>query len=259
MPGTSLVKDKNYEVIPGTPGTSAIPGVPVTQGTPGYYSTEPVYVTSCYPTICSRTAPGFSSGFSGYDQPCSKVMVCNTSLGQSSVWHPATPGTPGTSGTPGIPATAGDLIEHLNEGWNSHSRSKDTLELGQYLSYRTNSGVTGILLSIGEAGKDSDKINAFSHSVLIEPDGVIVFEGGIKTKIVKNFNNVDSRIRLYRQPDNKVVCVVINGTETLVHVFDNIAYDLVSVPLYVYAHLYIAEDAVEDALLNTGKVTFGEA
>lgn len=267
MSGTSLVKNKSYEAVPGTPGTSDIPGVDVAQGTPEHYSTELVSVTSCLPTLCSNTPPitdnsatGSSLGSSGYNtpQPCSKAMVCHTSLQRVSVQHPATPGTPGTSGVPGTSGTVGELIEHLNEGWNSHSRSVDKLNIGEYLSYYVNEGVAGVLLSIGIDGKDNHKINNFTHSILAEPAGIIMFEDGVETDTVK-ISHTNSEIRLYRQPDNKIVCVVITGPETLVHEFINVAHDLASIPLNVYAHLYIADDTVEDASFETGKVSFGEA
>lgn len=268
MSGTSLVKSKSYELVPGTPGTSDIPGVDVAQGTPEYYSTRLVSVTNCYPTICSTTTPitngsGIGSGIgdSGYNAPapCSRAMICRSEIVRESVYHPPTPGTPGDTGTPGVSATLGEIIEHLNEGWNSHSRSIDKLELGEYISYRVNEGVKGVLVSVGVSGKNIHKINTFSQSILIENSGIIVFEDGVEVETIKNSYSKDSEIRLYRQPDNNIACVVTTGTETIVYVFNNLTHGSSLIPIYVYAHLYIADDSVEDASLKTGQIHFGEA
>jgi len=267
MAKTSLLKSKNYTFIPGTSGTSSVPGVPVAQGTPPYYSTESVSVTTCRPTLCSTaptiSSPSFSSiiGSGGHNapQPCSQAMICTTSIQLVSTFHPATPGTPGTIGVAGISGTSAELIEHLNAGWNSHSKSIDKLIRGEYLSYYVNEGVGGVLLSIGIDGKDNNKITEFSHSILVERAGILIFENGVKIKTIRNSYTSDSLIRLYRQADNKVICVVVTGSETLIHVFDNDAHDLLNTPLNVYAHLYIADDVVEHASYKIGKVHFGEA
>ena len=268
MSGTSLVKNKSYEFVPGIPGTSDIPGVDVAQGTPEHYSTKLVTITNCYPTICSTTTPvvdgsgiGSSIGDSGYNAPapCSKVMVCSSEIVRESVYHPLTSGAPGETGIPGVSATLGEIIEHLNEGWNSHSRSVDKLELGNYISYRVNEGVKGVLVSIGVNGKSAHKINTFAQSILVENSGILVFEDGVKVKTIKNSYNKDSEIRLYRQPDNSIACAVTTGEETIVYVFDNLTHGSSLIPIYVYAHLYIADDSVEDASLKTGQIHFGKA
>lgn len=266
-----LKKIKTYGVIPGIPGRSTIPGVSGIPGTPARVVEETSRTTVCTPNpACNMVAiyeqhniGGESSSLvstSGYTpSTCYPPVTCYEASTTTSTLYDAVPGSPGSVGIPGTSGTPAQLIAYLNRGWNSHSRSIDKIPTGQYLVYTVAEGVQGVMVSIGFQGMDDYPINRFSHSILVDKNGITVFEDGETVDVIRYTYDSLTEVRLYRQPDNRVVAVVTDGTETVVHVFNDNASFYSSIPMYSYCHMYIAGDAVTDAEYKTGEVHFGEA
>lgn len=266
-----LTKEKKYTVIPGTPGSSYIPGTPGHPGTPGYYSITLVDVLAL--TLNSfdydrpdqlfvrSPDPGNSIEFSqsyghiGYPPPVYhhfvKVPVYT--------WHDEVPGTPASRGVPGTPGTPAQITEHLNEGWNSNSVSIAEFPVGAYLSYYVHPGVRGVLISLGVEGMKRERINAFSHSILVDPDGIKIFENGDEVRTMRPTYTAASEVRLYRQSDQRVICTITTGQETLLHIFDAVDFRLSGISMYAYAHLYLGGDSLHSAKFTNSEVHFGAA
>lgn len=258
---SKLIKSKTIGVIPGTPGKSSIPGINGIPGTPGYCVEKFNITNVCSPNpACSSVGANEIAIGTGYTiSACSPAMICFNTSNVSSDCYPAVGGSPGISGTPGTSGTASQIKTYLNQGWNSHSRSIEEITPGKYLKYTVADGVQGVMISIGVHGKDNHGVNQFTQSILVDKVGITVFEDGVKIDTIKHSYEADSEIRLYRQPDNKVSCVVTTGTETIVHVFNNDASEYKTVPLYLYCHMYTADDTVTSAEHKTGEVHFGAA
>lgn len=269
MPAT-MYKLKSTTVIPGTPGRAAIPGTNAVPGTPEHTVQTDSLRQVCVPNpVCDPdllNTPDNDNQQSvemvpGYEpSPCNPSVICRTIGIITTTTIPAVPGTPGTTGTPAVPGTPAQFIEHFNEGWNSWARSIDEMNVNSYLSYSIESGVRGILVALGVPGKAGDSINSFSHAILVDPGGVSVMEYGEVVQILKYSYSPDTNLRLYRQPDNQVIAVVTNPTETVVYIFSADAHLLSSIPMHAYCYIYRGDDSIIGSKIrNDNPVQFGQA
>lgn len=278
-----MYKLKSIEIIPGTPGSAAIPGTDAIAGTPEHIvqTTEIGSVLMpnplCVDSLDNTPESDIEGLISGVFDPDSGVFGVSefgntggyTTCSPASIWYtselvtteviPATPGTPATTGTPAVPGTPAQFIEHFNEGWNSWARSVDQLPLGAYISYTVNPGSHGVLVTVGTAGREGNHINSFTHGLLVEPGGVKIFENGTIT-ILRYSYTAATEFRLYRQPDNKVVAIVILDNQTLAYVFPINAHSLKNIPIYAYCYLYRGDDTIVGSKIREDNpVQFGAA
>jgi hypothetical protein len=102
------------------------------------------------------------------------IFACTTT--SHYVCNPAVSATPSI---PGIPATPSQVIVSLNVGWNSHSRSTDTLDAGGYIAFTLDPSNTGAFIGVDTVGKDTQQPELFSYGLLVDPSGVMVYEHGV--------------------------------------------------------------------------------
>ena len=165
------------------------------------------------------------------------------------------PATDGSTGYIDIPYSY--IVEALNKGWNSWARSIDPLAEGKYLIFSIMAGVNASQLAIGPKGKEGQGINTFSHSLIIDSEGIKVYENAVQITTLKLAQVAESLLRIYRHSDNTIHYVVTTGTETIVHESALACpYPLV-VPLYVYGHLYTSGDKVLSADFESGEIHYG--
>jgi len=149
------------------------------------------------------------------------------------------------------------IVSVTNQGWNSWARSIDPLAAGEYILFTIMSGVHAAQLAIGPKGKEGNGINTFSHALMIDSEGIHVYENGAKSSTMKLAQVATSLLRIYRHEDNTIHYVVTTGTETIVHRSALASpYPLV-VPLYVYGHLYTSGDKVLSARFRSGEIHYG--
>jgi len=271
-----LTKEKTTIIKLGTPAVGAVPGTAGVPGTPARCYRETVTKTVCGPNqLCLQSISELGLNPTGgmdagggmditqhsayYTSKCAPAMICSPESVTEYVCKDAVAGTPATPGIAGTPATPTEITEHFNEGWNTWSRSILDFEHGDYLLYSAPNGVRGIMMAIGVEGRHGDRVESFSHSILIEPGGVMAFKDGVKVKTVSYLHNATTQIRFYRQADGSLICVVVNGTDTKIHMFDGMPSTTISAPLKAYCYMYMGDDVVSDADFVTGKVHFGEA
>lgn len=172
-----------------------------------------------------------------------------------------------TTTMPEIPAAPTETFsvtsvvqELLNSDWNSWARSIDPLVLGGYVEFTSADGTTGAVLAIGAQGMDGLPISKFSHSIIVDLDGIHIHEyGHIDSHLRTGRVTPTSKIRIYRQPDNSIVYVVTTGAEVFVHTSQVLsAYPSIA-PLYVYGYLYSSGDALTSTAFAVGTVQYGSA
>lgn len=148
----------------------------------------------------------------------------------------------------------------LNKGWNSWARSINEIPVGGFVSITVATGVSGACLAVGPAGKDGSPLADFSHSLIIDAQGIKVQERGVSGRILLGSQTESTAIRVFRMVDNSVVYAVTTGKKTVVHLSATKLPFLRSFPAYAYAYLYSSGDAVASAILVPDvTVQFGRA
>lgn len=166
---------------------------------------------------------------------------------------PAQGATSGQSTAP----TYQQVVAAMNRGWNTWARSISPLAQGKYLLYTTMAGIDSACLAIGPAGMEGRGIAAFSHSLIVDSEGLKVHENGIVVHTMKTGQDPLSALRIYRHSDNTIHYVVTTGTDTIVYRSLLACPFPLIVSLYVYGHLYSSGDKITAASFNSGEVHYG--
>jgi len=176
-------------------------------------------------------------------------------MGTTYTYHPA---VKAVKGTEGIPPTPAQIIESLNEGWNSWARSINPVNTDEYYLFTLPYGVRGAFIGFDNIDMQADGTAQFYHGLMISIEGIRVYESGeVVTVMAGDYLN-DSRIRISRQIDNSIVYVVSTDTDTFVYK-SLVAPDHKNIPAYVYGYLYISGDELLTSEITSGEVNFGSA
>lgn len=192
---------------------------------------------------------GYVTGINALDSP---TMYVVNPLNDLAVWHPPTLAQPAV---PAIPPTPAQIKKIKNMGWNTWARSVGALEVGSYYKFNVMTGVSGALLGIAPKGSEGLGINALSHAIISDLDGIKIRENGLPIATLKTAQRAASILRIYRQTDGTIVYVATTAYETIVHT-SSLPYSTVKVA-YVYGNLYASGDRVLSSSLNTGVVGYG--
>ena len=153
-----------------------------------------------------------------------------------------------------IPTT--EIVQLINQAWNTSARSIAALVRGYYLLF-TAADITGACLMLGPKEKDGQGIHTFSHGLTVDPAGVHVYEGGVFKTTLRSPHNSVTALRIYRHENGNIVYVTTTETETIVY-NSLAAYPLPSfIDVFVYGYLYSSGDQITDASFETGEVQYG--
>lgn len=263
---SKLVKRILTSYIPGNPGVPATPGVP---GKKAYCSNELVetcgyipnpavtykyrYETAVDPygkqytqvwldyllygsvfasTPLSYSLPGGTMSLNGVPL---YVYQCTTT--NVTTCYPAVAAIPGT---PGIAPTPSQTIINSQVGWNSSSRSVKPISPGEYYPFTPAVGISGAFVGLGPLGMDGQPPNAFTHGVMVDQDGVRVYESGVFVATLANSYTGAAEISLVRSRGNTISYILTDGTTT--------SYTSAAAPslgnLYAYGMLYTGGDSL---------------
>ncbi len=241
---TTLGKPFTIKIISGVAGSPGVAGSAGSPAIPGHYQTTEKYVTSY---VWVPAGPGRLS-LIGYNSPTLTTVT-------TTVWIPAIPAVPATSGTP---ATPGQLLRIFNKGWNSHSRSRYSLDNNEGIIFSCATGIEGAVIGIDKKNSSHNSAG-YEHGIVVDSAGVKVYENGAVTTTLTSQQSAVTEIRIYRQEDNTIVYCLVTGTETLV--YKSLVPLTISpiAALYGYAWLYASGDIITESELLSGQVQFGAA
>lgn len=243
--------------IPASPGTPGYPGQPYV---PPYCATEETITVCGYVWYAGDGGSGIPIGSPGYgDTPPGAGFwqwECWEMPG-ATICYPAQAEIPAVPPTPPTPEI---LIQNLNIGWNSHSRTIDKLERGDYLQFNLGTGSCGII-GVGHRYLEEELPTQFTHGVVIDVTGIKIYESGIVKTELDSVQVVDSVIRIYRSLENKKKIVYYvdkaDGTSIAVESSVNLFSDMEK--LFVWTWLYTGGDVVPEYDYLTGEVQFSAA
>lgn len=245
---TVLAKKLIYEYIPGTSGVTGSAGSPFV---PAYCVFEPgVTITTAsntgkvqvwVPVADNPLTMGYDGG--GFWVWQDSIGSVGTEVGSSytlpgtTTCYDAVPAVPGTAYEPATPT---EINYYYNEGWNSHSRSVDSLDEGNTFFCTVASGIVGVFIGVGEKGLDERTIGSFSHGVLVDSSGAYVYESGSLVSTLSSTAIGADEVEIKRTSSNGIEYTVDTTTYT----------SLVSFPVasgtqsFIYAFLYSGNDSL---------------
>lgn len=246
-----LVKNATTTFIPGDPGS---PGSPGTVGTSRYCAS--VSTSKCawvpnpaivYRRVCTpnpryplhstiprncRLVP-YVNGKVLTGGVRTQIYVCGTTTKTTCY-----PGVAGTAGTAGTPATPAQIIISRNLGWNSHSRSITSLEVGTYFQAFIPMGVHGVFFGVDVAGNDGQSIASFPHGLLVDVSGIRAYEEGVVVDVLATSYTNTTDFRIVRNADNTISYFADANT------YDSLTATNPGDDLLVYAYLYSSLDGL---------------
>ena len=158
---------------------------------------------------------------------------------------------------PPTPPTPEVLIQDLRIGWNSHSRTIDMLERGDYLQFTFGTGSCGII-GVGHRYLEEALPTQFMHGLVIDVTGIKIYEAGVVKTTLETVQVVDSVIRIYRSLENnkKIVYYIdkADGTSIAIESSVNLFSDMEK--LFVWTWLYTGGDIVPEYDFLSGEVQF---
>lgn len=245
----SLAKKPIITVTPGDPGHPGFAGIP---DQPAYCVTN--YVSSCdwvlnqnveyvavtigglnvvVPTL-KNTSPTVNSKViaSPYTRECSSKPV--------STCYPATPGKPAI---PYVPPTPAQFAINKRHGWeNNRARSRFPLEVGNEIRFKVSPASMGVFIGFDEDGKASQPIRDFKHGLMIDADGVRVYENGVFVHTLAATFAASTEIVAAREWPN--------GTRLIYKITGGAKY-ISATPItgvqYAYVSLYSSDDVILEA------------
>ena len=170
--------------------------------------------------------------------------------------YPAQPEIPAVPATPPTPDI---IIRDLHIGWNAHSRTIDPLGLGEYLQFTFGTGSRGIV-GLGLRYLEGGLPEQHLHGLVIDVNGIKVYESGVVVQTIETVQVVDTIIRIYRQDeDNSVVYHVQNAAGGSTAVKSTVPLSSRLAQMYVFTWLYTGGDVVPEYDYLEGEVQFAEA
>lgn len=237
----TLTKNILSTFIPGNPGVPAFAGVPAT---PAFCSTEVVTDCTWFPNPTITWGPLGIPYYMGIPlwQIAGGVGVqinkWNCQPKSMTTCYPAQPAIPGT---PGIAPTPSQIIINKQEGWNSSSRSIAPLEQEQGVLITPAVGIMGAFIGLAPAGYDAYPPNLFTHGLMIDLNGVRVYESGAFVDTLASGYSGTAEISIERALDDTITYKIVDGS--------TVTYDsLDAIPvgdIYAYVMLYAGGDRVD--------------
>ena len=223
---------------------------------PGLYNINGVYYTplQIYNNVNSGVmviGPDGKIGSSGTTssgmlQPSTSTTTTNSTVNVTTTTPPPPP----------PPVTQYTLAQLANQGWNTHARSIDPIQAGEYFDFTADDGVLGACLSFGPRGVDGRAIHRYTHSLIVDLAGIKVYEGGRFKQTLRSSNKL-TNLRIYRHRDGRIAYVSTLGTETMVHTSEIPSTYPRNVPVYVYGYLFSSGDKLTSAAFRAGEVQYG--
>lgn len=167
------------------------------------------------------------------------------------VWVPA---TVYVAGTPSIPATPTQITYSKKKGWGTWARSMEALEKGSFYEFTCYKANEGLFLGVGPEASLGDPISLFSHAIIADSSGIMVYENGVSIGTIKSNYSHLSKIKIFYLDDGSIAYVITTGTETLVYTSTEL-YD--SSEAYVFGYIYSSDDRVLTSSINEGNVQYG--
>lgn len=154
------------------------------------------------------------------------------------------------------PATPTQVSYKKRLGWSSWARSVNPLTKGNFVDISCNTGIYGGCICIGSTSFLGASINSFSHTLMVDQDGVHVREYGVVVATLGAFQSAESKLRIYWRDDYRLVYTMVTDTDTEVYTSAN---KYVFPNAYVFGYLYSSDDRIISAALTSGKVHYGGA
>ena len=169
--------------------------------------------------------------------------------------YPAQPAR--TAPAPVAPPAIQYILQRLaSHGWQTHARSVDPLNAGEFIDYTVGDGAVGACVAVGLKGLDGQMISRFSHGLIADGQGIRIYEGGQVVRTIRSVFTGTTKIRIYRHQDNTIAYVVTVGGETLIHTSEKMSDWPGKFPLYVYGYLYSSGDKITSAAFTAGEVQY---
>jgi hypothetical protein len=216
-----LTKDYISHYIPGDPGS---PGQP-------YIRARAPRTIISYKRVCTqKITPQIVNGqiLYTYNEP-----VCHSEPVES--YDPGHPGQPYIA--PRAPTYA-QYVLSSNEGWSGLARTVDPLPEGEFFEFTVNVNSRGVMIGLAQEGFDGYPIGFYECGVIVDGDGIHVYERG---EIKKTLSPVKTDlVRIYRMSHGRILYTASNGGFYLSS--NNYSNAIV---LYAYAVLYSSGDQID--------------
>jgi len=165
----------------------------------------------------------------------------------NSVWHPP------VAGVPGIPDVT---VRSSVSGWTSWARSINPIAPGAFFNFSVAPGIRGAFCALGIKEYVGRSISDFHHAVLVDNNGVHIYEKGAKIKTIKGNYSEITDMRIIRQSRTSIIYLVVTGGESLIH--ESTAPAAI-VDLYGFGYLYEGGDSLLTSGITDGSIQFGRA
>ena len=157
---------------------------------------------------------------------------------------------------PPPPVTRYTLAQLANQGWTTHARSINPIVAGEHFVFTADDGIIGACLAFGARGVDGRRIHTFSHSLVVDLDGIKVYEGGVFKQTLRSPHKLTD-LRIYRHKNNRIAYVATLGSETIVYT-NPIPLTTPSFnPMYIYGYLFSSGDKLTSSAFKAGEVQYG--
>lgn len=147
--------------------------------------------------------------------------------------YPAIPAIPAI---PFSPPTQSQTILGYSLGWNSWSRAIDPLLIGTSFNFTVQNNVYAAFFGLGNIGLDGQPINTFGHGLMIDGNGVWVFEYGNPVYQLANNHTSTTQFEIERRYSG-VITYRVGASEYT-------SSTTASGTLYPYTYLYSGGDRV---------------
>jgi hypothetical protein len=217
-----LTKDFIAQYIPGDPGR---PGQP-------YIKARPPRTVISYKRVCTqRITPQIVNDqiFYNYEEP-----VCHS--------EPVLSYDPGHPGQPYIAPRAPTYAQYIlssNEGWTGLARTIDALLEGDFFEFVVNVNARGVMIGLAQEGFDGYPIGFYECSVIVDGDGIHVFESGVLKKTLSPVKT--NTVRIYRQSGGRILYTTSNGG-----FYQSAKSYSNAITLYAYAVMYSSGDQIDE-------------
>lgn len=247
-----LSKNTSYVIIPGTPEVLAVTAVPE------HTVTEVLALSSSHSDWTYYGGIFFT--YEVQEDPIAWLLanypeIISITASGDLLYVTVETVIPAVAAIAAVPAVPAQVIVSNVTNWSTWAKSVDPVEKGSFIRHTVADTATGATLTIGPLRLLGRELSSFPHSLQVDQTGVYVIEYGAQVAKLCDSYTTATDFRIYRQPDNTVVYMVVTGSNS---VFHKSTIPATLEILYGFGYLYTSGDAVSDSEIAVGSVQFGE-